>query len=393
MKEQEPVAWLNLYDLIILLVKWRKLFIFNFLVVVIIAVVVALTLPVWYSANTIILPPSGSSGGLPSFLPAELYGVATSFGLETPSDEVFQTILSSRTIKERIIERFNLREVYEMDENVFPEDLLAAFEGHYGIETRDDGSIVVIFEDRSPERAAEIANACVEELDRLYRDIMSETARNNRIYIGRRLQQVNDSLAFLQDTLIYFQKSTNAVAIPEQVAATIEAAAKLKAEQIATEVEMQVVLNSFNRNHPYVAQLEATSRELGDKYDRLVRGSEDEMLLGLKEIPELSRRYMDIIRQVRIQNNLLEFIYPQYERARIQEERESANVQVLDGARVPMRKSRPPRRVMVMVAAVASFIATLVLVLLIEYWRTLPERNKEDWSKVQEIFRFFKRGN
>ena len=186
-EQGDPVVRLNLFDLLILMVRWRKVFIVNFLLVVILAVIIALTLPVWYSATSIILPPSGGSSSLPSFLSKDLVGVASSFGLDMPTDDIYQTVLSSRTIKERIVERFNLCDVYEMDSTAFPEDVIAAFEGHLNISTRDDQAIEIIVEDQSPERAAAMANACVEELDRLYRDITSETARNNRIFIPIRL--------------------------------------------------------------------------------------------------------------------------------------------------------------------------------------------------------------
>jgi len=392
MNEKEPVARLNLYDLLLLLAKWRKLFIVNFLLVVAIAVVIAMTSPVWYSATTVILPPSGGGGGLPSFLPSDLKGVAANFGLDIPTDEIYQTIFSSRSMKEGIIERFNLREVYEMSEDVFLEDIVAAFESHLEIVTRDDNAIVITVEDRSPELAAEMANGCVAELDRIYRNITSETARKNRIYIGRRLQQVSDSLASLQDSMVSFQKTSNVVNLSEQMFAMINAAADLKARQIATEVEMDVMRNSFGANHPMVAQLKATSSELSERYAAMLTGEEGDMFIGIQELPALSRQYAEIVRRVRIQNSLIEFIYPQYESSLIQEERETANVQIIDVARVPQRKSRPPRRAIVMIAAVGSFFATLVMVLLWDYLRTLREKKTEDWSKVQEIMQSFKRG-
>lgn len=389
-EQGEPVVRLNLFDLLILMVRWRKVLIVNFLLVVAVAVVIALTLPVWYSATTIILPPSGGSGSLPSFLSKDLVGVASSFGLDVPTDDIYQTVLSSRTLKERIVQRFNLREVYKMDSTAYPEDLIAAFEGHLNITTRDDQAIEIAVEDQSPERAAAIANACVEELDRLYRDITSETARNNRIFISRRLQEVNDSMAVLQDSLMVFQQSSNAISIPDQVMAIINTAGDLKAEQLSAEVQLQVLENSFGANHPMIMQLETTSAQLEKKYDDLINGSEGGLFIGMKDFPELTRRYADIVRRIRIQNALQEFIYPQFENAKLQEERETANVQVLDKARVPNRKSRPPRRMIVMVSAIASVLATLILVLLFEYWRSLPVKNKSEWEKVQRIKRAFR---
>ncbi|HHE46520.1 MAG TPA: hypothetical protein ENL08_02300, partial [Bacteroidetes bacterium] len=330
-------------------------------------------------------------GGLPSFLPSELKGVAMNFGLELPTEEIYQTILGSRTLKERIVERFKLREVYRMSEDVFPEDVLDAFSSHYFVETLEDQSIAVSVEDRDPELAAAMTNACVEELDRVYSSITRETARKNRIYIGSRLQQVEDSLMALADSIKRFQKSSRAISIPNQVEAMIQTAADIKAEILSNDIQLEIMRTSLGENHPSVSQLRITNRELKDKYDRLLSGEEGGFSLSLDDLPELNRQYAQLIREVKIQNALQEYIYPQYESARIQEERETANVQVLDYARVPNKKSRPPRKMIVLIAAFMSVIVTLIAVLLLEYWRTLPQRNRADWEKMQNILRFLGR--
>ena len=391
MKDNEPVIRLNVLDLLLLVAKWRKLFIVNFLLVAIAAVVIALMLPKWYSATTVILSPGGGIGKLPSFLPSELKGVAMSFGMEMASEEIYQTILGSRTLKERIIERFGLREVYKMTEKAFPEDVIDAFNEHLFVETLDDGSIAVTVEDQNPELAAEMANACVEELDRIYSKITRETASSNRQFIGRRLEEVNDSLSALQDRIMRFQQDTRAISIPEQVQAMISTAADLKAEMLANEIKLEVMRSSLGVEHPAVTQLVVANRELALNYNRVFSGSEGEFFLGFFQLPEITRKYAELMREMRIQSALLEYIYPQYESARIQEQRETANVQVLDPARVPNKKSRPPRKMIVIISTFISLFVTLILILLFEYWKALPASNQEDWEKVRGITDFFRR--
>lgn len=387
MSEKEAVARLNLYDLILLLLKWYKLFVVNFLLVALASVIIVLLLPVKYSATTIILPPSGGGGGLPSFLSSDLKGVAANFGLETPSDNIYQTILSSRTLRENIIKKFDLRSVYDMDEDALPEDVIEAFNAAMNVVVRDDDAIAITVEDKTPQMAADIANGCVVELDEIYRNITSESARKNRIYIEKQLDTVNDSLEVLQDSLIAFQKRTNTISVTEQTNAMIAAAAEIKAQQIAAEVELEVMKSNFGDNHPSVNQLRTTSRELGNKYHRILTGEEGELFLSLQKLPEISRDFAELYRKVRVQMTLIEYIYPQYQSAKILEERETANVKVLDVARVPNKKSKPAKRLIVMISCAASVIFTLVLVLLIEYWNNLPQKNPEDWNKVKQILK------
>ncbi|MBM3326539.1 MAG: hypothetical protein FJY65_06125 [Calditrichaeota bacterium] len=385
MNEDIPEVRLNFYDFLLLLARWWKLFVATFLVAAIISSIIALTLPVVYRATTVILPPSGGSGGLPSFLSKDIVGAAMSFGLEVPTLEIYQTILSSKTLRLRLMERFNLREVYKISPDAPLEDAFKEINSHIKVSTRVDQSIEIHYEDRNPKLAAQLAEACVEELDNLYRDITSETARKNRIYISKRIAEITDTLAVLQDRVISFQRQHHTISISEQTMAMINAIADLKAQQLALQIKLEVLRNSFSENHPSVKQLRATIDELRTRGDALQAQGEGGIFIGLVDIPLLARRYADLMRLVRVQSSLLEYIYPQYENARIQEERETANVQILDHATVPFYKSRPPRKLIVMVASVSAIILTLVVVVLLEYWRGLPQKNARDWQKIREV--------
>ncbi len=392
MSEKEQVFSLNFYDLLILLARWRKLFIINFIVVAIIASIITFMLPVWYISTTVILPPAGGGGGLPSFLSKDLAGVAANFGLEMPTENIYQSILSSRTLKERVIERFHLRDVYKMKADTKPEDLLKVFDAYYDINTREDMAIEVSFMAKDTLLAANVANACVAELDNYYREITGKSARTNRIFIGRRLQQINDTLDMLQDSIASFQKTHNAISVSDQTSAMISAAAALKAEQISSEIQLQLLRSTMGENHPEVMILQRSSEEIERRYTGLLNGSEGELFIALNQLPDIAKTYAEIVRQQKIQAALLEFVYPQFENARIQEARETSNVQILDYARVPQKKIKPARRLIVMIAGAASILVTMILILLIEYWHALPGKNQGDWTKIQELKLLLRRG-
>ncbi len=384
--KQEPIVKLNVYDLLHILVRWRKLFIMNFVLAAIISSIVALTLPVLYTATTVVLLPAGSGMALPSFLSKNLAGMASSFGLDTQSEGIYYSILASRTIKERLIEKFDLRNVYEMTDEHYVEDLLDAFDAIMSVSAREDDAIVISFDDQEPERAKALANACTAELDEIYRELTSEMAHKNRVFIEQRLNEANDSLAAIQDELRYFQKASGAISLPEQLQAMIKSAAELKAEQIANDIQLEVMRGSLSKNHPMIAQLSATSRQMQSKYDNMISGKESELFVNLQDVPALSQQFADIYRKIKIQATLIEFLYPQYESARIQEQKESGNVQVIDRARLPERKTRPVRKMIVILSCLATLAVTLLLVLLIDYLKQLPQRNAEDYRKLTEMW-------
>jgi uncharacterized protein involved in exopolysaccharide biosynthesis len=390
MKDNESEVRLNVLDLLVLVAKWRKLFIVNFLLVAVVASIVSLLLPKWYSATAVILPPK-SSGGIPSFLTSDLVNVAMDFGLDTPGKDIYQTILGSRTIRERLIKRFNIREKWEISEEALTEDVIEALNGHMSVTELDNKSIAVTIIDKDPEFTAELANGCVEELDKYLRDITSEAASRNRIFIESRLNQIEDSLTILQDSLMHFKEITKAVSITDQIAAMLEVTSKIEAQILSNDIKLEVLHSSLGSEHPAVSQLMITNQLLQKKFDNIVSGDDNGLFFGLSQLPELSRDYANFLRSLGIQTKLFEYVFPQYENARIQEKRETANVQVLDNARVPERKFKPQRKKIVVISCLVSLIVTLIAVLLIEYFQSIKYKNKDDWGKIQEIVKTVRR--
>lgn len=380
---------INIFKLAALLIKWRKLFIGSILVAAVLSVAVAFLLPVQYRATAVILPPS-SSTGLPSFLPRDLTQVAMTFGLELATPEIYQTILLSRTLKERLIQRFNLREVYRLPPDAYMDDVIEEVDNHMKVETQEDQSIAIHFLDRDPQRAAALANACIEELDSVWSGITSETARKNRVFLGRRVAEIQDTIRFLQDTIAKFQKEYNAISLSDQTQALIKAAADLKAEELSNRIKLQVLRGSLGEDHPMVKQLALSVEGMKERADAMVKEGEGSVFLAIKDLPELSRQFADLVRLLRIYNTLLEYTYPQYEAARLQEVKESANVQVLDYARPPDRKYWPPRKLIVLGCTALAFLLTLIYVTFREYWENLPVTNQEEWGYVERIKGFLK---
>ncbi|NQU06212.1 MAG: hypothetical protein HQ568_08985, partial [Calditrichaeota bacterium] len=371
MKNNEPEVRLNVLDFLALIAKWYKLFIVNFLLVAIVASIVSLLLPKWYSATAVILPQGGGSG-IPSFLSGDLVNVAMDFGFESPGKDIYQTILSSRTIRERLIKSFNLRDKWEIGETALAEDVIDMLNGRISVRELDNKAIAITIIGEDPEFTAELANGCVVELDRLLRDITSEVATRNRIFIEKRLSQIEDSLNILQDSLMHFRKMTKAVSISNQIAAMLEVTSKIEAQILSNDIKLEVMRGSLGAKHPAVAQILTTNQLLKRKFDSIIAGEDNGLFLGLDELPQLSRNYGYILRNLGIQSKLFEYVFPQYENARIQEKRETANVQVLDNARVPEKKFKPQRKKMVMVSCLISIIVTLIAVLFIDYFQTLP---------------------
>ena len=143
-----------------------------------VALVVSLLLPVYYKAETRIFPPSGKgrdepcravvgSGG------AGLIGLAGGVAGVKSQGELFVEMTKSRTVLDRIVDRFDLLNLYRFgllnfDRKRYRQDARKRLLELLTVrEDRKSGIIILTVEDKDPKRAAEMANAFVEELKSL----------------------------------------------------------------------------------------------------------------------------------------------------------------------------------------------------------------------------------
>jgi hypothetical protein len=84
-------------------------------------------------------------------------------GLKNPSDQ-YLAFMKSNSVQDELIERFKLQDRYETQ---FKADTRAALTGSTRASSGKDGLITVEIDDKDPKFAAELANAHVDELQKL----------------------------------------------------------------------------------------------------------------------------------------------------------------------------------------------------------------------------------
>ena len=129
--------------------------------------------------------------------------------------------------------------------------------------------------------------------------------------------------------------------------ATAEAMAKLKAELTSNEVRLQVLRGAMSDG---TAEVVAQSAKVAALRDQLAKQAQNE-----SSAPANS--YIAAYREFKYQETLFEQIGRQYELARIDESRDGGQLQVVDTALVPERKSKPRRSVYMLFAFALAFVA------------------------------------
>ena len=401
----------NIIDYFSVVVKWRKLIFVNFIVVCIITAIISLILPKTFSANSTILPPTNEADafGLSSLIGNLPLG-PLGFGGVSEETYTFMAILHSRTVMEAIAEKFDLMQRYDY-ENM--EYTVKELRQNVIIEINEDGTITLSSmastkflpddeeENEARTLARDMANAFIEELDRVNTRLKTEKAHNNRVFIEKRYKQNINDLKNAEEELKTFQKTHGVIALPQQTAITIETAAEINANIIAKEVEVSVLSGYVSESHSELTRAKSELTELRKKFNEMKTGRNRDILnnngtqntrlfIPLNDVPDLGLKYIRRYREVSLQQKILEFLLPQYEQAKIQEAKDTPTVQVLDKAVTPVKRKKPKRAIMVLLAGLLSIVFSVTGVFFVEYIRYLEENRQEDYRKVENILQSFR---
>ena len=193
---------INLADYLRVITKHRRMIFRICAVTVISTAIVSLFLPKSYSATSTVVPPmdvlqkgAEMAGGL---------GVVKSSILQQAMDissigDTYVGILQSRSVADALIGQFNLAEVYHMPKYI--SDVRKELAEKTSIKVDSDGIITITVEDRDPCRAAALANAYVEELDKQNKRLFSGQATSKKIFLGNRLKEIEKDLSGIDNLL------------------------------------------------------------------------------------------------------------------------------------------------------------------------------------------------
>lgn len=371
-----------------LILRYKRTIMVNVLILTLLSVIISFLIPNQYTAKVSFIAPKKKGGifGDISGFSSTISNLSKALGgrLGAVSEEAYNylVILQSRTVFLKVIEKFNLREVYEIDQNKPFEDVIDELENNVKFNVEDEGNIVVSVKDRSPERAAAIANYFVQLLNEISIDLGNKEAKNNREFIERRFFEIQDTIRVLEDSLKMFSKRFNVLEIQEQVKGAISVAAEIKAEVEMAKIEKDLLINNLGDSHPLVSQANLKLRELNQRLKSMKFGEDDiksslNFFIPFEKIPETGILYLRIKRDYEIQNKLLEFLYPIYEQAKIEEQKNIPVVVVVDEAIPPEKKSSPKRSLIVLVTFLSSFILSVFYVRFKDYFENLKNDEKK----------------
>ncbi len=287
------------------------------------------------------------------------------------SGDLFATVLTSRTVQDDLVNKFDLRRVYGVKRWV---DARKELTGRTDISIDHKSGVLTIHaQDHDPQRAREIAQEYVTQLNNVVTQLNTSSAHREREFLEGRLEQVKVDLGTAEKEFSQFASSNATIDIKEQGKAMVEAAAALEGELIATETELQGLRQIYTDYNERVRQIQ----KLGGKPGFAAAAGEtkdSELYPSIRKLPLLGVTYADLYRKTKVEETVFEILTQKYELAKVQEAKEIPSVKVLDPADLPEKKVFPPRVLLIELGTFSAFALGVCWVLGKDNWeKTDPE--------------------
>lgn len=382
----------NLLDFIAFAIRWRKLLIVSVLVVSVIVAIVSFNLTPKFRSTGIVRATERSDTSIGSLLASKLgsLGGIGGFapGLGEMSGHLFLIFLKSREMSEGAINHFNLREVYGMPDAPI-EDVIDALEARIYFEVEPQANTVNIeVDDESPERARDMVFYFIDHLDKMNRDINIVRAEKEREFVGHRLAEARDTLAMYEDSMHAFQLRTGVLDIEEQVKATVEAAAKLEAERLIAQAELELNTQIFDPGSPEIELQRMKIAGMDSSLATLIKSrgpeSDPDFMVRLMDSPEQGKQYLRLYREIEIHQMLVLYLTQQYEQQKIESVRNTPTMTIIQNPVVGTKRVWPRRGLMVILAAFGTFVFVSLIGLTVDFFKNAaanPEHPQHDRIK------------
>lgn len=356
----------TIIDYINLFSKHKKIILIYSLTAAILSFIYAFFIvkPVFLSTGVIKTASSKSSmlGGLLSSTGLSELGdfgdLAPGSGSSAQDLALYENILMSRGNIEETVLKFNIME----EENFkYMYDAIKYFRENIVTLNKDKvaGTLSIGIYDIDPSRAKEIVDFLINQLNKKNIELSVQNARNNRKFIEERYEIVKNDLMTAEDSLqIYQDKFGVAPDIQIQVAAkgSLELEAQIKSEEIKLELLSKILSSDQSEIKAQQEKINALKKQLFE----INNSDYSESKLNLKGSPNIILNYFRLRRNVEIQNKILVTLIPMLEQSKIEENRETPTVLILDSPNVPDKKSKPKRLIIIVLSTVAIFFGTYI---------------------------------
>ncbi|MFU8812748.1 MAG: GumC family protein [Balneolaceae bacterium] len=379
----------NFFDLILTLLRHKITILIIVVPLTILSLIISLVWPQTFKSSSEVIQLQQSAPSVGGLLQN-----FTSINLarDRVGGETIVVILNSQTLRTKVIEEFNLSEVYKSE---IQEELLFKLNQNIHLEPVREGgfgfnpivSVKLAVTDREPERAQQMNQFILDELTREMEKYNRQSSDELLTILESRFEQNLKDLEEAEIKLNRFQNEYGILDVNAQVTALIEGLADLKADITLKEIELSVLDAVLDSNASQYRSKQLELRELKAAYQRLIERSENiETVEGsfypLRDFPDLLLQFVRLQREVQQEQAINETLFPQLEQQRISYRNSSSGLKFVDEPNYPTYKDSPKRAIIVLSGMLFSIFLSFIIVFIKE---SMKDPESEAAIKLKKI--------
>ena len=334
----------------------------------------AYTTPPYFVAEATFLPPAQAE---PTLSPTALF-----FPREDPTD-MYLGLLASRSLADDVMDHTGFMKRFQVPSRGDARLMLASM-SKFAVSRNQ--LITVSIRSNEAALSAQIANAYLDALYRLNGSMVASASSHREEFFDRQLREQKEALAKAETDLRRTEEKTGIVLPQGEAEAGISATAQLQTQINAAETRLSGLRVGATEQNPEVIEARTQLAELRAQLARQQAATgvrrPGSGLASNSELPALTLEYTRGERELKLREGIYDTLTQQYERARLASSDPGPQLQIVDRAIAPERKSGPRKRNF----AIAGFFLGLVTALaylllsqpLVKVYRSYRSHNREE---------------
>jgi len=366
---------IDILDVMIVLAKRKKfIVIVTFLVTTAVIIYSLLATKYWKSSVSFL---TISQTETPAMISQSLLGgMGASFlGMEGGGDALNHiNIIKSRSFSEQIIREFGLIDYFEVED---PDSLVVMELAVKLLHEKmlrvsldgETGMITITVETKDRYLSSDIANAYFNKLEQYFLANKMSKGREGRLFLEQRVEEFEKSFTELNNKIEQLQKESKIVDIDAQKEQIVTLYANIVAQKTEAEIELEYTKRFAGENSPVVKGLAEKVAVFNEAITEMESGSSPmrpRYMVNIDDIPDINSRFLQLNLNIEIQRKVIEYLYPQYELAKLEEVKDLPTFEIYDAPQIAGIRSKPKRAITVIVSTVAAFIFSCILALILE---------------------------
>lgn len=384
----------NILDLILVFLRRKKIVVYIIFIFLTVGIILAFLWPKSYKSEISFIVTDGnainfSGGGLLN----GLANLSASGGNVTAEQTL--VLMRSKAIQNQVISEFNLNEVYNTD---IQEALRRKLDNNLLVEEKREGgiglsqiiSIKMAFVDSKPERTYEIVKFYYSVLENKVSVLNKKNVEDGYLLLKERLLTNEEDLKIAEDSLVRFQTRYGILEVEEQAKAQISGLANLKSEIVKLEIQIEYMKKINGSESRSVKNLQIQKQEFQNKYDSIFAGGENRLdsfinSKGITEMPKIFLEYLRRYREVVVQEEIYKVLYPQFEQQKLNYEKVSSGLLIIDDALLPTYKDSPKRLYIILVFLILGIFTSVAAIFALEWRNNMIVSGSEEKEKFNEV--------